>query len=141
MPYADIAKPIEEFVANNGRANSWSHPSNLPSSLTIPREEDTLLHDMVANNGRAKKAKHIHPSVNPEDEMYVLLGLYKEKNFHPLSPAPPNVNIPLTTGANMNKTRGIEVSDELQEDVPTQYELQEDISPQDTTNKTGETNE
>jgi len=54
-------------------------------------------------------AHDIHPSVKPEDEIDVVLGLYREKTHHPLnSPAPPNVNNLSTIGEVMSEPRAID---------------------------------
>ena len=38
----DLHDEIANHIDNNGRANSWSHPSNLPSSLLNSRAKDNI---------------------------------------------------------------------------------------------------
>ena len=60
----DLHDEIANHIDNNGRANSWSHPSNLPSSFNASRAKDnidnppTIGEDM---NGAREEEQEAHP--------------------------------------------------------------------------------
>ena len=60
----DLHEHIQNVIDNNGRANSWSHPSNLPSSFNASRAKDnidnppTIGEDM---NGAREEEQETHP--------------------------------------------------------------------------------
>ena len=75
-------------------------PSLMTEEQIMFDEFEDDLHDEIAND--IEGVRQIHPSVKPEDEIDVLLGLYKEKKHHPLTGelsrhrAKENVDIPPT---------------------------------------------